>query len=308
MALSEEEILGQNRWWSDPAWCDGDPHLSLLEAQPLRLGADFVTGLGLRDAGIHILRGPRQVGKSTDLKLLVERALAAGFAARSIVYLSLDLLEGQHLAELAATVKRAKDLANEPGPCLILLDEVTAVRGWQTAVKSLWDQGTIRDDVVVCTGSSAIDLQRGAAERLPGRRQAGFDHLALPQSFASFAGAVNDDIPASPRLTVAELRTPDGQELLRDMRIYGPALDAALRRYLRFGGLPASVAEAASGAEEPSERVKRVLDDSLIRELQRKGASLPAGRALLERVVRSLGSKISWSSMAREMDVPVKSH
>jgi len=305
MALSEEEIFAQNPWWSSPGWRVVDPHLTLLEAQPLRLGADFVTGLDLGDPGIHILRGPRQVGKSTDLKLLVERALAAGFDARSIVYLSLDLLEGQHLAELAATVKRAKELANPPGPCLILLDEVTAVQGWQTAVKSLWDQGSIREDVVVCTGSSAIDLQRGAAERLPGRRQAGLDHLALPQSFASFARAVNDDIPASEGLKVGELRTPDGEALLRDMRVYAPALDTALRRYLRFGGLPASVAEAMLGADEPSERVKRVLYDSLIRELQRKGASLPAGHALLERVVRSLGSKISWSSMAREMDVPL---
>ena len=42
-----------------------------------------------------------------------------------------------------------------------------------------------------------------------------------------------------------------------------------------------------------------------MRETQRRGASVPAAHALLERVVRSLGSKISWSSMAREMDVPL---
>ena len=89
------------------------------------------------------------------------------------------------------------------------------------------------------------------------------------------------------------------------MRIYAPALDAALRSYLRFGGLPAAVAEALGGAHEPSGRVKRVVEDSLMREIQRRGASMPAARALLERVVRSLGSKISWSSMAREMDVPL---
>jgi predicted AAA+ superfamily ATPase len=51
--------------------------------------------------------------------------------------------------------------------------------------------------------------------------------------------------------------------------------------------------------------VKRVLRDSLIREIQRKGASVPAAQALLERVVRSLGSKVSWSAMAREMDMPL---
>ncbi len=305
MALSDSQILSQNAWWTNSAWQGADPHLQLLDAQPMRLPADFVAKLDLGVPGIHILRGPRQVGKSTDLKLLVERALASGLQPRSIAYLALDLLEGRHLSELAATVERAFDLAERSASGLLLLDEVTAVSGWQTAVKSLWDQGIIRDDVVICTGSSAIDLKQGAAERLPGRRQHGADHLVLPQSFASFAQAVNSDIPRSPQLTAAELLSADGQVLLRQMRMYAPSLEAALRRYLRFGGLPASVAEAASGAHEPSRQVKQVMYDSLVRELQRRGASVPAAHALLERVVRSLGAKISWSAMAREMDVPL---
>jgi uncharacterized protein len=305
MAISDEQILAQNPWWTRSSWWETDPHLTLLRAQPVRLEADFVAGLDLDRPGIHILRGPRQVGKSTDLKLLVERALAGGMQARAVIYLALDLLEGQHLSELAATVRRALDLARRDVPGLVLLDEVTAVAGWQTAVKSLWDGGAIRQEVVVCTGSSAIDLQHGAVERLPGRRQAGGDHLVLPQSFAAFARAVNGDIPTSPRLTVAEICSDEGESLMRDMRAYAPELNAALGQYLRFGGLPAAVVEAASGVREPSREVKRVLYDSLLKELQRKGASVPAGHALLERVVRSLGSKISWSSMAREMDVPL---
>lgn len=305
MALSDEQIFEQNPWWTRPGWRADDPHLASLDTQPVRLQADLVDGLDLNGPGIHILRGPRQVGKSTDLKLLVERALAEGIGARSVVYLSLDLLTGQHLSELAKTVRRALDLTGRDAPGLLLLDEVTSVEGWQTAVKSLWDDGLIREDVVVCTGSSAIDLQRGAAERLPGRRRAGLDHLALPQSFAAFVRALDGDIPASPGLTIGELRAKTGESLLREMRPYAPALQRALDRYLRFGGLPAAVAEASCAEREPSAEVRRVLWDSLLRELQRKGASIPAAHALLERVVRSLGAKVSWSAMAREMDVPL---
>ena len=312
MALSDEQIVAQNPWWTSAAWRGLDPHLALLEAQPVRLAADFVAGLDLQRPGIHVLRGPRQVGKSTDLKLLVARALDGGLPKWAVVYLALDLLEGRHLSELAATVQRALDLADRGAPAdgvpgLLLLDEVTAVAGWQTAVKSLWDSGAIRGEVVVCTGSSAVDLQRGAAERLPGRRQAGTDHLALPQSFAAFARAIDGRVPASPKLTVAELCSGDGE----DAAARHACLCADARR--RFGevsalsaGCPAAaVAEAASGAREPSREVRRVLYDSLLRELQRRGASVPAGHALLERVVRSLGSKVSWSAMAREMDVPL---
>lgn len=305
MALTDEEILGQNRWWSDAGWGAADAHLDRLARQPMRLSTEVVTTLDLDVPGIHILRGPRQVGKSTDLKLLVQRAIDAGRDPRSVVYLALDLLEGQPHAELARTVRRAKDLAGRPGRCVLLLDEVTAIERWQSAVKALWDAGDVRGDVIVCTGSSAIDLRRGAAERLPGRREAGSDHLVLPQSFAAFAQAVDPTIPRSPGLAVEDLCTPDGAAQLRDARLHAPALERALERYLRFGGLPASVAEAASGEPEPSAATRRVLYDSLVRELQRRGASVAACQALLERVVRSLGSKVSWSQMAREMDVPI---
>jgi predicted AAA+ superfamily ATPase len=305
MALSDEQILAQNPWWSEQEWRLHDRQLARLASQPMRLPAELVGTIDLKDAAIHTLRGPRQVGKSTDLKLLVERALAEGHEPRSIVYLTLDLIEGERLTELAETVTRAKAAAKHRGPSIVLLDEVTGVPRWQTAVKALWDDGTIAEDVVVCTGSSAIDLQKGAAERLPGRRGAGRDYLVLPQTFAAFARAIHKSIPPSPCLTIADMRTPDGEAELHEARIHGPALKDALSLYLKFGGLPAAVAEAATGAVEPSEQVKRVLHDSLVKEVQRRGASVPAAHALLERVLRSLGSRTDWSRMAREMDVPL---
>jgi uncharacterized protein len=305
MALSDEQILAQNPWWSERGWLAGDRQLALLASQPVRLPAELVATVDLINAGIHTMRGPRQVGKTTDLKLLVARALAEGHHARSIVYLTLDLIEGQHHAELAETITRAKALARHPGASIVLLDEVTGVPRWQTAVKALWDDGTIGDDVVVCTGSSAIDLQKGAAERLPGRRGAGRDYLVLGQTFASFARAINNSIPPSPCLMIADIRTPEGEAKLHEARLHAPALRDALSLYLKFGGLPAAVAEAATGAVDPSELLKRVLYDSLLKEVQRRGASIPAAHALLERVLRSLGSRTDWSRMAREMDVPL---
>jgi predicted AAA+ superfamily ATPase len=305
MALSDEDIFDQNPWWEDDSWQARDRHLVRLGGQPMRLPADLVDAIDLTDPGVHVVRGPRQVGKSTDLKLLVQRAVAEGRAARSVVYLTLDLIEGQPHAELAETIRRAKTRAAHTGPCLLLLDEVTSVPRWQTAIKALWDDGTVDRDVVVCTGSSAIDLQRGAAERLPGRRGAGLDHLVLGQTFGSFARAIDPSIPPSPRMTVADMLTPAGRDLLHEARLRTRSLARSLDLYLTFGGLPAAVAEAATGAVKPSEQVRRVLYDSLVREVQRRGASVPAAHALFERVLLSLGSNTDWSRMAREMDVPL---
>jgi hypothetical protein len=303
--LADEQIYRLNRWWASAGWEADDPHLRRLEESAIRLPAPQVEQVDLKLPAVHVLRGPRQVGKSTDLKLLARRALKAGIGAERIVYLSLDLLEDQPPGELVESVIRALELAGGTAPRLLLLDEVTAAGRWQTAVKALWDEGQIDRDVVVCTGSSAVDLADGTAERLPGRRGGGRDFLVLPQEFASVARVLDGTIPASPGMTVAELVSPEGEATLVGARPHLRSLRHALELYLRFGGLPAAVAEAAAGHGEPSPEVQAVLWDSIVKEVQRRGASIPASQALFERVMRSLGSKVSWSRLAREMDVPL---
>ena len=306
MPLSEAEILRQNPWWSDPVgWEQADVHLTRLAAHPIRLPAEAVDQIPLDRPAIHTLRGPRQVGKSTDLKLLVRRALHEGHAPRSICYLSLDVLQDVALAGVVDAFLSLTRLSGGSGRRLVLLDEVTAVRHWQFAVKHAWDTGVIHDDIVVCTGSSAADLRAGAAERLPGRRGEGRDVLVLPRGFATFTQVAAATVPVSPCLSPAQLAGADGRAVLEEMRVFAPRLDDLLRTYARFGGLPAAVAEAAGGAFEPSPATTRIVYDSLLREVSRRGASEPAAIALLERVMRSLGSKTNWSRMAREMGVPM---
>ncbi len=306
MALSDAMIGRLNPWWTDRHWAETDPHLEELAAHAIVLPEPaFVAGLTLGDRSTHVIRGPRQVGKSTGLKLLVRRLVdGGGVDPRRIVYLNLDLLEDQPIEELANTIIRAKDLAAADGEgSLVLLDEVTAVPKWARAVKAVWDAGVTRRDTVACTGSSAIDLAAQELEGLPGRRRRGLDSLLLPHSFASFARAVDDRVPPSPQLTVAELLAPEGRALLERHRAFVPSLNRALERYLLFGGLPAAIVEAVEGAPRPSAEVQRVMWDSVSREVRKRGASEPALRALLERVVRSLGSKTSWPTVARELDM-----
>jgi predicted AAA+ superfamily ATPase len=305
--LGDRQIVGYNPWWTREGWEADDPHLRRLRRQPARLPSPQVQDIDLTCPAVHILRGPRQVGKSTDLKLLIRRALDEGFPPGQVIYLSLDLLEDQPAGELVDSVERALDLAGPrgEGPRLILLDEVTSARRWRTSVKVMWDDGRIDRDIVMCTGSSAIDLAEDAVERLPGRRGPGRDVLVLPQDFGSFAHAVDSNVPPGPGLSIGEILTEDGKAEMMSARVHLPVLQPALERYLAFGGLPAAVAEAVAGGREPSEEVRRVLWDSLIKETQRRGASVPATQALMERIMRSLGSKVSWSKLADELAVPL---
>ncbi|MGH7882222.1 MAG: ATP-binding protein [Candidatus Dormibacteraceae bacterium] len=305
MTLGDQQLLQQNPWWSEPEWPTRDPHLANLSRQPAILPIPVVVQLPLGEPGLHTIRGPRQVGKSTTLKLIVDRTLKNGWSPRAVMYITADLLIGQPPSALYEAVLRVKEMSRASGPNLVLLDEATMVRDWDIAIKSLWDDGPLRDDVVICTGSSAVDMHHRAAERWPGRRGAGDDHLILPHSFPDFASALEPSLPTSPRATVVELTTASGRDALLDAQIHMPTLRRVFDLYLRFGGMPAAVADAVSGTTEPSERVMKIVVDGIVRDVARRGAQEPAARALLERVARSLSSKASWSALAEDMDVPI---
>ncbi|MGH7866518.1 MAG: AAA family ATPase, partial [Candidatus Dormibacteraceae bacterium] len=273
----------------------------------VQLPSMVVDEFDLARPGLHTLRGPRQVGKSTDLKLLAQRALAEGRQTNQIIYLQADLMYGQPVSEFTATVEAAKRQARAGSGSLILLDEVTTLEGWDIGIKALWDLGPLRGDIVVATGSSSYDLYRGVAERWPGRRGVGKDHLVLPQSFAAFARAINNSVPKSPGLNIADLFSEEGRETLQEAQLHLPALEETFDLYLRFGGLPVAVAEAAEGKPEPSPETFDLVVDSVVREIHRRGASEAGTHALLERVARSLASRISWATVAAEMDIPLGS-
>lgn len=247
------------------------------------------------------------MGKSTDLKLMIVRAIASGRPPTSVIYLTLDMLEGQAFDELVHSTRRAIELSGGGSQVLLLLDEATSVRRFQMGLKVLWDEGDIDRAVVVCTGSSATDLVSGVEEGLPGRRGSGQDLLVLPQDFGSYSRVMTPSIPIPPFMDVADVIAPAGQDLMRRMRVHLPDLQRALERYLVFGGLPAAVAESSQGSSAPSPGARRIVADTLLRELRRRGATALAAEALLERMLRSLGSKVSWARMAGEMGVSVGS-
>src|SRR3990172_2596029 len=133
---------------------------------------------------LHVVAGPRQVGKTT----LVQQVLAA--FNRPSVFVSADEPALRDTAWLAAQWERARLLTKDAGKhgAVLALDEAQKVSGWSEAVKRLWDEDTrarlpLR---VVLLGSAPLLVQRGLAESLAGR----FEILHLPHwSFAEMRAA-----------------------------------------------------------------------------------------------------------------------
>lgn len=130
---------------------------------------------------LHVVTGPRQVGKTTAVRQLGRR-----FSGR-FRYVSADALlpPGPEwlethwrlaLADATGGITGGADgnaAASAAAPVLLVFDEVQKVRGWSETIKRLWDDLLAREPVpplhVVLLGSSALLVQHGVTETLAGR-------------------------------------------------------------------------------------------------------------------------------------------
>lgn len=303
----QARLTATNGWWRRPQdWTRQDPDLQEASAAPFTHSAgvleDLVRG------GLYVLRGPRRVGKSVELKHTIERLISEGADPRAITHMSVD---GWSANDLGTLVRAADRLMPPDGHRWWLIDEITAITdGWPAQIKWLRDNDRrFRHDTVVLTGSSSSNLRDSIGD-LAGRRGPvdAPDRVMLPIGFRTFVkltepeSGLEDETGLGPR-AVAEL-TP---ESLNDAA-YGlaPWLDLlvdAWEDYLRVGGFPQAIASHVR---------HRLVDESLQQALfgvisgdafQRARLSDLQTAEMLRRLARGLGSPLNSSRLAREIDV-----
>ena len=102
----QQMLVATNRWWRQPDdWVRDDPDLREANDAPFRYSAGVLKGLTL--GGLHVLRGPRRVGKSVEIKHGIERLIADGVESRRILHASVD---GWRAADLGRLVNAARHL------------------------------------------------------------------------------------------------------------------------------------------------------------------------------------------------------
>jgi uncharacterized protein len=122
---------------------------------------------------LHVVAGPRQVGKTTIVQQVLERG------ERPSHFVSADDPTLRDGAWLSAQWDQARLLARAGRRGAILaIDEVQKVPNWSEVVKGLWDEDTRRRVPlrVVLLGSAPLLMQRGLTESLAGR----FEILHVP--------------------------------------------------------------------------------------------------------------------------------
>ena len=69
-------LTSTNRWWFDPTgWTENDPDLRNASKAPFHYTAEVLSDL--TSGGLYLLRGPRRVGKSVEVKRAIRQLLSS---------------------------------------------------------------------------------------------------------------------------------------------------------------------------------------------------------------------------------------
>ncbi len=166
----ENDLQRLNPWWTTPGARPRTPALRRHLVAEIRRKSD------LRLAPIVVLRGPRQIGKTTAQLQVLHDLLEEGIDPRRILRLQCDQLP--RLGELAEPILRIADWYEEKvlgrrlnvagadqEPAYLFVDEVQILDAWAPQLKFLVDTSAYR---VIATGSSAMRIEVGR-DSLAGR-------------------------------------------------------------------------------------------------------------------------------------------
>jgi len=254
----------------------------------------------LKPFSLHFLFGPRQVGKTTAIKLLVKKLLDSGVKEESIFYFRCD--EISDFRELGEVVRSYLDMRKRLGiwSSYILLDEVTFPREWYRSIKSMVDAGELKNDVVVLTGSASL-LARREVETFPGRRGGGKDFTMLPLSFRDFIKVADAELHAR----LPSLENLEEGEIKGKTAACLPFLDELndlLEKYMSCGGFPLGVEFFLT-----SGRVGQGVYDAYLawlkNDVTKIGRSVEIAREIVKVLLTKMPSPVSWESISKEIEI-----
>ena len=301
---AQQSLIATNRWWRDPrGWPARDPDLRDAGDAPFRFQAGVLSNLA--PGGLYVLRGPRRVGKTVEVKLAIRDLIAGGMEPRRIVHMAVD---GMRSRDLGMLIDAAGALMPEGARRFWFFDEITGITdGWPERIKWLRDNDAgFRTDTVVLTGSSAANLT-AATKALAGRRGGAVDsdRCLLPMGFRSFLGLISTEPPPD------DAGSP-GVEDLTPARLaeaghrLAPWLDAMIRGweiYLRVGGFPSAVASHVASREEAAALEAGLIDVVHGDAFQRADWSRAQTTDLLRRLAGGLCAPVSIASIANDTGV-----
>lgn len=196
---------------------------------------------------IQVIMGPRQVGKSTVVKQVLQDYEG------EYLFFSADNVPASNSAWISDCWSSVRRLltAKELKTMVLVIDEIQKISNWSEVVKKEWDHDSFHDIgiKVLLLGSSRILLEKGLSESLAGRfEEIRMTHWSYPEMkecfgftldqylfFGSYPGSaplINDEDRYQQYIQSAIVDTTINKDILMDTPIGKPAL---LRQTFELG-------------------------------------------------------------------------
>lgn len=278
-----------NPWWLD----EPDIMYEQWKSTELRWIPEVVNRITLKPFSLHFLSGPRQVGKTTAIKILIQDLIKKR-PKKSIFYYSCDeLTDHKELGEVLdnyLSTRRSWGISKS----VIFLDEITFVSEWWRSVKARIDSGELNKDVLVITGSARIEMLK-QKETFPGRRGYGKDFLLHPLSFSIFAKVRGHLEIMSGGLSKLEKNS-------KANGLFSKKLVRLFKEYMKTGGFPRSVQDYFKYNRVTVETERTYLD-WLRGDWARAGRGDRFMKEILSYLIRAQGTPISWNSISSQTSI-----
>lgn len=257
----ESQLRTANPWWR------GERQYGI---PPIRRWAFEVLRRGVKRplAPVTVLRGPRQIGKTTLVMQLIDELITEGMDPRRIFRVQFDDLPdlrrlSQPILDLAQwyadTIlgRSLNKAAQELGKSILVLDEVQNLSDWAPQLKHLVD---LQPVTVIVTGSSALRIEAGR-DSLAGRISTVEMGPLLLREIARFRGG-EEIKPLLPFNGLGPIKDKKFWLELREQGVrHHETRHMAFSAFSERGAYPV----AHANADEPWERVADQLNETVIR-------------------------------------------
>lgn len=281
-----EQIRTYNPWWLDKKNIEKDKHVREYEGSRIQWTPQLKKELNLAEDAVYSIRGPRQVGKTTLIKLLTKDLLQKT-DAKKIMYYSCDMTTEKELKDILETYL-AWIRTQTQERVHIFLDEISAVKEWQKPIKVLYDMGKLEKTTLILTGSHTIDIKK-TAELLPGRRGKieKPDKVLLPLNFREYVNLLKPELTEK-KMTELEPLTGD--------------LNRLLDQYLVTGGFP-KIINSYTQNLEIEEYLYQDYVNWIIGDFRKLGKNDHYLKEIVRALIETMSTPVGWETIQKKTDI-----